>query len=87
MLIIFGEIAQFQREYIRECQREGIDIAMAEGRFNGRPKKRLDTFHEVYNDWKNNRITASKASRILNVARSTFYRRVKEYEEDMVVNS
>ncbi|MVX63097.1 recombinase family protein [Clostridium chromiireducens] len=81
MLTIFGAVAQLEREYIRQRQREGIDIAIAEGKFNGRPKKKLDNFEEVYNAWKADTITASKASKLLKIARSSFYRRVKEYEE------
>ena len=49
-------------------------------------KKELDTFDEVYNDWKNNKITASGASRLLKIARSTFYRRVREYEEGIEID-
>jgi DNA invertase Pin-like site-specific DNA recombinase len=86
MLTIFGAVAELEREYIRERQREGIDIAMAEGRFNGRPKKGLESFAEVYSDWKNNKITATKACKLLKVARSTFYRRVKEYEGEQEID-
>lgn len=83
MLTIFGAVAQLERDYIKERQREGIDIAIAEGRFNGRPRKKLDNFEDVYNAWKTDSITASKASKLLKVARSSFYRRVKEYERNM----
>ncbi|RMC97784.1 recombinase family protein [Clostridium autoethanogenum] len=86
MLTIFGAVAELERQYIKERQREGIDIAMAEGRFNGRPKKKLDIFDEVYTEWKNNKITATKASKQLSIARSTFYRRVKEYEDNIVID-
>lgn len=81
MLTIFGAVAQLEREYIRDRQREGIAIALAEGRYNGRPRKKLDVFEDVYNEWKANRLTACGASKVLKIARSTFYRRVKEYEE------
>ena len=39
MLTIFGAVAELEREYIRERQKEGIELAIKEGRFNGRPKK------------------------------------------------
>ncbi|NOW84603.1 DNA invertase Pin-like site-specific DNA recombinase [Clostridium beijerinckii] len=81
VLVIFGAIAELERDYIRDRQREGIDIAIAEGRFNGRPKKKLDNFDGVYNAWKAGEITASKASELLKIGRSTFYRKVKEHEE------
>lgn len=81
MLTIFGAVAELERDYIRDRQREGIAIALEEGRYNGRPKKKLDNFEEVYNAWKAEEITASKASKLLKVARSSFYRRVKEHEK------
>lgn len=81
MLTIFGAVAELEREYIRDRQREGINIAKAEGRFNGRPRKQLDNFDGVYQAWKNKKITASKASKQLGIARSTFYRLVNECEE------
>jgi DNA invertase Pin-like site-specific DNA recombinase len=86
MLVIFGAVAELERNYINQRQREGIDIAMAEGRFTGRPKKSLDQFEDVYNAWKVKKISASKACKQLEIARSTFYRRVKEYEEDQVID-
>lgn len=86
MLTMFGAIAELEREYIKERQMEGIKIAIEEGRFNGRPKKKLDSFEDVYDAWKANKITASESSRLLKIARSTFYRRVKEYEEEQLID-
>ena len=80
MLTVFGAVAELEREYIRQRQREGIDIAMEEGKYKGRPPKRLDDFEPVYMQWKNNDITAVKASKMLNISRSSFYRKVNEYE-------
>lgn len=80
MLTVFGAVAELEREYIRQRQREGIDIAKAEGKYKGRPQKRLDDFESVYMQWKQNAITAVKASKLLNISRSSFYRKVNEYE-------
>lgn len=84
MLTIFGAVAELERNYIRQRQSEGIAIARSEGRFNGRPKKLVDAFPEIYANWKAKKITASAASRRCDVARSTFYRKVKEYEAQQV---
>lgn len=81
MLTIFGAVAELERDYIHQRQSEGIAIAKAEGRFNGRPRKEPTIFEEVYVQWKAKKITATQASRTCGMARSTFYRRVKEYEE------
>jgi len=86
MLTVFGAVARLERDNIRQRQSEGIAIAKAEGRFNGRPKKESEAFESVYLDWKANKITAVEASRLCNMARSTFYRRVKEYEGEQVVD-
>lgn len=86
MLSIFGAVAELERDNIRQRQSEGIAIAKAEGRFNGRPRKESEAFESTYLDWKATKITAVEASRLCGMARSTFYRRVKEYEGEQVVD-
>lgn len=82
MLTIFGAVAELEREYIRQRQREGIEIAREQGKYKGRPAKQLDTFIEIYQQWKAGNVTAVSASKQLNISRSTFYRKVAEHEED-----
>lgn len=86
MLTIFAAVAELESEYIKQRQREGIDLAMAEGRFNGRPKKVLDDFINIYYQWKNKKITATRACKILGISRSTFYRKVKELDDDRMID-
>lgn len=86
MLTIFAAVAELERENIRQRQSEGIAIAKAEGRFNGRPRKEVEAFGEVYTAWKGNKLTASEAAKQCKMARSTFYRRVKEYEEEQEID-
>lgn len=82
MLTVFGAVAQLERDYLKDRQQEGIAIAKAEGKYKGRKKIEVDKdFEKVYNQWKNEEITATKAMEILELKRNTFYRRVKEYEE------
>ena len=40
MLTIFGAVAQLEREYIKERQREGIEIAKQQGKYKGRKKNK-----------------------------------------------
>lgn len=80
MLTVMGAMAQLERNNILERQAEGIAIAKAEGRFNGRPKVEIENFEELYNDWKKNKLTVSKICKANGIARSTWYRKVKEYE-------
>lgn len=82
MLTVFGAVAELEREYIRQRQREGIEIAKEQGKYKGRPEKRLDNFAAIYVQWKKGKITATFASKQLEISRSTFYRKVREYEED-----
>ncbi len=83
MLTVFGAVAELEREYIRQRQKEGIEIAKTQGKYKGRPPKDLPEFEEVYTKWKNGEITAALASRHLQISRSTFYRKTAEYESRM----
>ncbi len=80
MLTIFGAVAELERGYIRERQREGIEIAKKQGRYKGRPEKELNSFEDVYNQWKEGHLSATSASKQLGISRSTFYRKVDKYE-------
>lgn len=85
MLAVFGALAELERESILERQAEGIAIAKAEGRMKGRPKKAVDRFESVYPDVREGRISAAEAARQLNISRSTWYRKVREYEDDNMI--
>lgn len=86
MLTIFGALAQFERETILERQAEGIAIAKEKGRMTGRPKKAEATFREVYKDYKEGKISAAKGAKKLGIARSTWYRKARDYEENQVID-
>jgi DNA invertase Pin-like site-specific DNA recombinase len=75
---IFGALAEFERDIIRERTNAGLQAARARGRLGGRPKvKTLDTPKKVtlaqslYDD-KNN--TIDEICKMLNISRSTLYR-------------
>ena len=82
MLAVFGALAELERKNILERQAEGIAIAKAEGRMNGRPRKAVDTFESVYLDAKAGKISASEGARQLQISRTTWYRKAREYEDD-----
>lgn len=82
MLTLFAALAELERENILERQAEGIAIAKAEGRMNGRPKKAVDSFESAYLDVKEGKLSAAKAAKQIGISRSTWYRKVHEYEED-----
>jgi DNA invertase Pin-like site-specific DNA recombinase len=73
-------MAEKERIKIKIRQAEGIAIAKSKGLYKGRKKIVNENFKNVYDDWKNGKLTAVKAIEMLDMKRSTFYRRVKEYE-------
>lgn len=79
---VFAAIYQFERECSKERQREGIDLALAEGRAYGRPKTPVDTrqFNRVFRQWKDGELSVVQAAKLLGITRQTFYRRVEEQE-------
>jgi len=82
VLQILSWMAQEERDRIRKRQREGIDLAMQQGKTFGRPKAQItDAFMEAYDEWKNGEITATQAMQQARVKKTTFYKLVKQVEE------
>lgn len=79
MLTIFAAVAELEREYILQRQREGIAQAKKEGKYTGRRAKRPSNLKSVITKWKGGEISAKDAMQILGVSKSTFYRLVKEH--------
>ena len=78
MLTVFGAVAELEREYILQRQREGIAIAKANGVYRGRKPVQRPEFNQVVALWRSGELTAAEAMRRLDMKSSTFYRRVKE---------
>ena len=78
MLTVFGAVAELEREYILQRQREGIAIAKANGIYRGRKPIQRPEFTQVVSLWRSGELTAAEAMRRLDMKSSTFYRRVKE---------
>jgi len=79
MLTIFGAVAELEREYILQRQREGIAIAKEQGRYTGRKPIVAPDWERVAGLWREGQITAAEAMRRLNMKPSTFYRKVKRF--------
>ena len=82
MLTVFGAVAELEREYILQRQREGIAVAKANGVYRGRKPIEHPDFDRVTAQWRAGEITAVEAMRRLDMKSSTFYRKVKEYESE-----
>lgn len=80
MLTVFGAMAELERENILQRQKEGIEIAKAEGKYRGR--KPIDVnekaFKAICASWRAGEITAVEAAKRAGLTKSTFYRRVNE---------
>lgn len=83
MMTIFAAMAQLERETMLARQREGIEIAKAEGKYRGRKPVEVDEekFRQLYNDWQNGKSTPKIMMNELGLKPTTFWRKVKEYRE------
>ena len=78
---LLSYVAQKEREKLRNRQAEGIALAKEKGKYRGRKPIQRDNFNDIYKRWKNNEITAVKAFNLLDLSKSTFYRKVREIEK------
>lgn len=77
MLTVFGAVAELEREYILQRQREGIEIAKAQGKYRGRKPISSPDFDRVAAQWQRGELTAVQAMKKLNMSKATFYRKVR----------
>ena len=80
---IFGALAEFEREIIRERTTAGLDAARSRGKVGGRPKalsaKEVQMLRNMAAD---KSLTVSDICRTLGIGRTTFYRYVKAGERE-----
>ena len=83
MLTVFAALAQLERETMLARQKEGIEIAKAEGKYKGRKPVEVDEekFRQLYNDWQNGKTTPKIMMNELGLKSATFWRTVKKYRE------
>ena len=82
MLTVFAALSQLEREQLKQRQREGIEIAKAQGKYTGRKPIPTDwtRFGQLYGEWRAKHIKGRDFKRRMNMSANTFYRRVREYE-------
>jgi DNA invertase Pin-like site-specific DNA recombinase len=75
---IFGALAEFERNLIRERTQAGLAAACARGKKGGRPKvltgRKVGIAQSLYDDPKN---SIAEICRTLKVSRATLYRSIK----------
>ena len=76
---VFGALAEFERDLIRERTNAGLAAARARGRTGGRPtlltKDKLTTAKRLYEQQE---MTVAKIGEVLGVSRSTVYRSLRQ---------
>jgi DNA invertase Pin-like site-specific DNA recombinase len=83
---IFGALAEFERNLIRERTTAGLIAARARGRKGGRPKaltaRQLSIAQSLYNDKQH---SIAEICRTLKISRATLYRALKTGKRDQPV--
>ena len=72
MLTVFAAVAELEREYILQRQKEGIALAKQEGKYKGRKPIDRARLQPVLNEYNKGLLTAAQAMRKMGVSKSTF---------------
>lgn len=78
MLTVFAAVAELERGYLLDRQKEGIAIAKSQGKYKGRKPIAIDEqlWAELLPLWKNGEISATEFMRRMGISKSTFYRKI-----------
>lgn len=86
VLQVLSFVAENERTNIRQRQAEGIAAAKKRGIRFGRPPKPLPkNFHEIYQQWKNGKITGLEAAKACGMPMSTFRYRAEIYRKSTLL--
>lgn len=78
VLGLLSYVAEQERTFIKQRQKEGINNAMNNGVKFGRPRiKKPENFDEVVDKWKKKEIKAIEAMKILDLRTNSFYNLLK----------
>ena len=81
MLTMIGAINEFERANLLERQREGIAIAVEQGKYKGRKEVNIPNFGEYYDRYLNREFTKVSLAKELNISRNTLDKLIKEHTE------
>ena len=78
VLQLLSYVAETERSFIKQRQKEGIAAAKARGQKFGRPKLEIDPrAKDLSEKWHKNQISSREAAKILGISHSTFIRWAK----------
>ena len=80
VLALLSYVAEAEYSTIHARQAEGIAAAKARGvKFGRKPSPLPPNFHQVYQRWKNKKISIKQAAQECGMPKATFYDRAKKY--------
>lgn len=83
-MVIAGILAEVELSLINERAEEGREAAKAEGRTGGRPRIEIsEEEKKIIEEYIRREKIGSQCREKLNMSKSTFYRRVKEYKDSI----
>jgi DNA invertase Pin-like site-specific DNA recombinase len=80
---LLAYLAEKERVKIKQRQSEGIAIAKLKGKYKGRKPINRKNFKEIYDFWKIGSISGVKAANLLDMSKTSFYRKAKESEKNI----
>lgn len=85
VLQLLSFVAENERTNIRQRQAEGIAAAKKRGIKFGRPHAEYpDNFPDIYQRWRDKRISAQEAIALCDLPSYTFYKRAKRYRNEVL---
>ena len=81
MLTMIGAINEFERMNLLERQREGIALAVQEGKYKGRKEVRIENFASHYERYMRREVNKAQLAKELNISRPTLDKLIREHEE------
>jgi len=80
MLTMIGAINEFERANLLERQREGIAIAVQEGKYKGRKEVKINDFAAYYERYRQRECNKAQLAEELKISRPTLDKLIKEHE-------
>jgi DNA invertase Pin-like site-specific DNA recombinase len=84
MLTMIAAINEFERMNLLERQREGIAIAVQEGKYKGRKEVAITDFAAHYARYKSREVNKAQLAAELSISRPTLDKLIKEHEKKAV---
>ena len=91
MLTVLGAMAQLERDYILQRQKEGIaamkivdgkKVSSRSGKCMGRPERQYPkNWEKIYSQYKRKELKVVEICKLYDIPRSSFYEMVKKYEK------